>query len=103
MKKVALGLALIGALGMMSFSTKGPNLSKELKSKIKVHNPLNFNQKDFVLVSFHIQEGQIVIDQMNGSNDHLKEEIKEQLSTLNVKSNYQENKSYQYKFTFKVE
>lgn len=91
-------------VGIGSFAGNGETgLLKELKKKVFVDlNGVEINKakKDFVIVSFRITDGEIKILEVNGTNKYLKEKMIEKLCSLNVESNYDPAKTYNYKFTF---
>lgn len=97
-------LGLILLLGTTAFAgSVNPELVKEIEKKVFVEldgMEINRTAKDYVIVSFRIVHGSIKIMEVNGSNKQLKEKMIEKLCDLQVESNYDPGKTYNYKFTF---
>ena len=97
----AIGLASIN----MSFASKPPILTKEIKEKVTFGSYAdeidNYNQT-FLVVNFNILKGKIKINNIKGSgSQNLKRHIITKLTHLSIESNYDNTKEYTYKFIFK--
>lgn len=107
MKKVVALFAIL-LIGMgSSLAGDGPkSLYKEINRKIKLDFrsiQLDRSRTDYVMVKFQIIDSEIHILQINGSHDELAEMIQCELEEMIIKSDYEEDKTYRYKFTFQQE
>lgn len=106
--KKALTLIAFVVLGIgTSLAGEEPkSLFKEINRKIKLDfSSIQLNQKhtDYVVVKFKIVKNEIKVLQMNGSQEVLIELIEQELNEMIIKSKYEEDKTYRYKFTFQKE
>lgn len=101
MKKL---LLIVGVLvTTVSFGAENPQLKNEITDKLildlsKVE--LDENLNDFVVVGFHICDGEIEITEITGTHKQLVHEVKRKLSQLMIENKYDEDMLYRYKFTF---
>lgn len=106
MKKLIIFFA-IGLFSISSvFSNTGPNLTNEIKEKVNVdlvREGIEFSDKDFVKVSFVVQEGKIIILEMNSTQEGLRDLIIRELEEIRIQSEYGFNQTYYFKFSFKLE
>ncbi len=87
----------------ISLGAENPKLKNEITDKLildlsKVELEEEF--KDFVVVSFHICEGEIEITEITGTQKQLVDKVKTKLSQLSIEQAYDEETLYRYKFTF---
>ena len=87
----------------ISLGAENPNLKNEIADKLildlsKVE--LDEELKDFVVVSFHICEGEIEITEITGTQKQLVDKVKTKLTQLIIEQEYDEETLYRYKFTF---
>ena len=87
----------------ISFGADNPPLKNEITNKLildlsKVE--LDQNQQDFVVVSFHIYNGEIEIVEITGTQKQLVQKVKSKLTQLTIEQVYDEETLYRYKFTF---
>lgn len=104
MKNLVLLAALL--VSVNTFAGNGPKLVKEIRNKAIINlNRVKLNEKhqDFVAVKFTIKEKEIMILNINGSQEVLKERVQEKLESLTINSDYEENKKYVIKFKFEEE
>ena len=105
MKKIVL-VFVMGLITVSPLLASGtPNLSKELNQKVSIdlnEEGLEVSNKDFVKVSFTIRDGEIVILEMNSTQEGLRDLIIRELEEIHVQSEYGFNQTYYYKFTFAV-
>lgn len=106
MKKTVVIFAIVFLGAGLSFAGGPKNLYKEINRKIKldfssIH--LNKTQPDFVNVKFKIVDDKIQILHINGTYDKLTEMIQSELEEIIIKSDYEQEKTYKYKFTFTQE
>lgn len=103
-KTIALSLLLL--VSQFSIAGNEPKLIKEIQKKsifnLK-HITLNKERKDFVLVKFKIEAGEVIIIDLEGTQSALIGRVQERLEKMQVKSSYDENKEYSLKFTFEAE
>ena len=90
----------------VSFGAENPQLKDEITDKLildlsKVE--LDENLQDFVIVSFHIYNGEIEITEITGTQKQLVQKVKNKLSQLMIEQNYDEETLYRYKFTFEIQ
>ena len=105
MKKIV----LLFAITVISISTvlanTGPSLTKEITEKVNIDlnlEGIEFDDRDFVKVSFTVQEGQIVILDMNSTQKGLRDLIIRELEEIRVQSEYGFNQTYYFKFSFSL-
>ena len=102
--KSVIVLIVISVLSIStSFASVNPELRKEIERKVIVDLSkvdLNESNLDFVMVNFTIEQGKIIIQDINSSNTELKEIILKKLYRLNIESASNEQQMYTYKFTF---
>lgn len=98
---------LVFAISLFSFgasyASTNPNLKKEITKKVTIdlkQEGVSFSDKDFVKVSFTIDNGEILILELNATQEVLKELIIRELKEIHVQSEYGFNETYNYKFTF---
>ena len=103
-------LIIFFAIGLFSinsvFANTGPNLTKEIKEKVNVdlvREGIEFSDRDFVKVSFIVQEGKIIILEMNSTQEGLRDLIIRELEEIRIQSEYGFNQTYYFKFSFKLE
>jgi hypothetical protein len=103
MKKLIVAF-VIGLLSMgTSFAASNPGLANEINEKVVIDlSDIELDQysTDYVLVSFKIENGQIKINEIQGSQVELKKLIIKRLVQMNIESNYNADETYRYKFTF---
>jgi len=88
---------------MINVLASSPSLSNEIHDKVSLdlsNIELDKYAEDYVFVSFKIQDGQIMINNIKGSQTELKKLIVKELVQMEIESEYDENKLYQYRFTF---
>ena len=103
MKKVIVLIVMSVLTLSSSFASVNPDLRKEIEKKVIVDLSkveLNESNLDYVMVSFSIENGKIIIQNINSSNSELKEIILKKLYRLNIESECNELQTYNYKFTF---
>ena len=102
MKKLIFIIGLL--VSNLSIAAGGiPTLNEEISNKLILDLSaveLDENYQDFVLVSFHICNGEIEVEEISGSQKELVQKVKSKLSTLKIQQAYEEGTLYQYKFTF---
>lgn len=106
MKKIVALFAIVFLGTGLSIAGGPKNLYKEINRKIKldfssIH--LNKTQAEFVMVKFKIVDDKIQIIQIEGTYDKLTEMIQTELENIIIKSDYDQDKMYKYKFTFTQE
>ena len=100
-------LIVVFVVGLLSASfsfAAEPSLSEEINDKVIIdlsNVELDQYSQDYVLVSFKIVSGQIIINGVRGTQAILKKMIVKELSSMRIESNYEPNATYRYKFTFK--
>ena len=103
MKKLVV-LFVIGLLTMSTGFEKGiPDLVREIEKKVIVdlsNVELSEVHPEYVIINFKIVNGQINIQGINGTSEELKEIITKELYEIHIDSEYSEDKSYIYRFTF---
>lgn len=101
MKKLML---IIGVLfTTISLGAENPKLKNEITDKLILDlSKVEFDEKlkDFVVVSFHICDGEIEITEITGTQKLLVDKIKTKLTQLIIEQAYDEETLYRYKFTF---
>lgn len=105
MKKVIVFFAAL-FISVSSFAGNGPTLAKEIRNKAFIDLSsisLDVFNRDFVSVKFKIVDGEIEILKINGSQDVLEERVQEKLESMQIDSDYEEDKVYVLKFKFEVE
>ena len=102
MKKIIVIIAIGISSVSMSFATKPITLANEIKQKVftnlKSNEKEKFN-KNYVIVNFKIIDGKIKVSEINSSSLQMKNFIINKLNQIKINSNYEENKTYKYKFT----
>ena len=100
-------LILVVVFGFFSwsslFAASTPGLDNEIGQKVVIdlsNIELDTYSEDYVLVSFKIVDGQIKINDIQGSQVELKKAIIKKLVQMEIESNYDANATYRYKFTF---
>ena len=106
MKTIIISIAILSASLFNSSYANGNNaMDKVLEKGISFKNgelSINKNQSEFVRVSFRInKEDKIEILETNSSNEFIKEQLLEQLTTLTLFGSLDVKKIYNYTFTFK--
>jgi len=101
MKKLIFIISILASNICLGAGT--PPLKEEITKKLildlsKVE--LDENHQDFVIVNFHIYNGEIKIAEITGSQKQLIQKVKSKLSQLNIEQECDEGKLYRYKFTF---
>ena len=102
MKKF-LVMFVVGVLSISASFAAEPNLVDEIHEKVAPDlSTVELDQyaTDYVVVSFHIENGKIKINTIDGTQLELKKLIVKELVQMNVESNYDEDATYRYKFTF---
>lgn len=106
MKKLAV-LFVVSILTSSAFAGENPKkLFKEINRKMILDFSdiqLNQRNKDYVMVHFKIVDKEIEITKISGSQNDLKEMIESKLNDMLIRSDYDANKVYKYKFTFEEE
>lgn len=104
MKKIL----LVFVIGLISTSSvwayPDNNLYREINQKVSIdlnEEGVEFSDRDFVKVSFTVRDGEIVILDLNSTQEALRDLIIRELEEINVQSEYGFNQTYYYKFTFK--
>jgi len=103
MKKVIVLIVMSALTISSSFASSNPELRKEIEKKVIVDLSkidLDESNLDYVKVSFSIEDGKIIIQEINSSNPELKEIILRKLYRLNIESDCNELQTYNYNFTF---
>ena len=103
MKKVAVLIVLVFSSMSFSFSGVNPELKKEITKKVIVDLSkvnLNDNNNDYVMVSFIIENEEIIITNIESSMNELTEIMKKELNQIRIDSEYEEGVTYKYRFTF---
>ena len=106
MKTIIISIAILSASLFNSSYANGNNaMDKVLEKGISFKNgelSINKNQSEFVRVGFRInKEDKIEILETNSSNEFIKEQLLEQLTTLTLFGSLDVKKIYNYTFTFK--
>jgi hypothetical protein len=104
MKKLIVLLAIGLITVSTSFAGGNPELSKELQDKIVVDlSTIDLDEytPDFVVVSFEIFAGELIIREINGTNQELEEILLAKLHSLRIDADYVEGQVYNAKFSFK--
>lgn len=86
-----------------SFAKGNPDLAREIENKIFVDLStieLNESIPDYVMVSFRIINDEIKIQEINGTSEELKKIIIKELYEIRIDSEYSEDQTYVYRFTF---
>ena len=98
---------IIIALGILAFNLSYaggyPTLKSEITENLNIDISkveLNKNHQDFVVVSFNILDGQIIILDIDGSKIELEELVINKLNQLNIQSDYDINETYYYRINF---
>ena len=98
-------MLIIGVLiSTISFGADTHPLKNELTEKLIFDLSdveLDNNHEDFVLVNFHIFDGEIEITEITGTQIKLIQKVKKKMSLLKIDEDYEEGKLYHYKLTFK--
>ncbi len=102
MKKFILVAALL--VTSISFAAVKPSLRKEIVEKVNIDLSdieLDEFHEDFVVVSFQIKDSQILITEIQGSQEQLIESVQKELTQMCIQKEYSNTDIYNYKFTFK--
>ena len=105
MKTIIISIAILSAsIFNQSYANGNNAMDKVLEKGISFKNgelSINKNQNEFVRVSFRInKEDKIEIIETNSSNEFIKEQLLEKLTTLTVFGSQDIEKVYNYTFTF---
>lgn len=106
MKRLRFLIAFI-ALGMQGlFASTNPDLAQEISNKMIVDlNKVELNEEvtDYVLVGIIVEDDRIKIVDREATNDSLLQAVQERLNEMQIKSEYEEGKTYYFRFTFERE
>ncbi len=105
MKTIILTIAMfIASLFNHSYANGNSTMDKILEKGISFKNgelPISKQQNQFVRISFRINnENQIEIIETNSSNEFIKEQLIEKLTSLSLFGSLDIDKIYIYNFTF---
>ena len=106
MKTIIISIAIFSAsIFNYSYANGNNAMDKVLEKGISFKNgelSINKNQNEFVRVSFRVnEENKIEIIETNSSNELIKEQLLEKLTTLTLFGSLDIEKVYIYNFTFK--
>jgi hypothetical protein len=104
MRKVLVLAAII--LSSVAYGGNSPKLVKEIRNKAIINLnkvKLDAQKRDFVAVKFIIRNGEIEILNIKGTQEVLEDRVKEKLESMEIDSDYEENKKYVMKFKFENE
>lgn len=101
LKAIFLCIGIVSSIG--PFDDRNLDLEQELLDKmildlseVELHDAF----QDYVTVHFTICDQQIEIQSIGGSNQEVVEAVQDKMQKLQIDANYQEDKLYNFKFTF---
>lgn len=101
MKALFLCIGLVSSLGAMD--DRHPDLVQELLDKMILDlSEVEFHEEfhDYVIVQFTICDQRIDIHSIEGSNQEVIEAVQIKMNRLEIHADHQEDKVYNFKFTF---
>jgi hypothetical protein len=103
MKTTFLTIAIIfSSFINSSYANDGNNLNEQIKETVKLESlHIEKNKTEFVRISFTIdEEGQVIILEMNYSNEEIKNQLINQLKGMEIFGSIDINKVHNYNFSF---
>lgn len=86
-----------------SMGANNPSLKNEITDKLILdlsEVELDEYHQDFVVVSFQVCDGHIVVQDASGTQEELVQKVENKLNQLIILETYDEEMIYRYKFTF---